>query len=80
MRVCSNLTVPCRLWEDSGKRRRKRELRKHTQLRPKSFKMSSLRLLASAARRATTNAAYARRGYAEVSDKLKLSLALPHKV
>ncbi|EKM80632.1 ATP16 delta subunit of the central stalk of mitochondrial F1F0 ATP synthase [Agaricus bisporus var. burnettii JB137-S8] len=41
--------------------------------------MSSLRLLASAARRATTHVAYARRGYAEISDKLKLSLALPHK-
>ncbi|XP_006460755.1 ATP16 delta subunit of the central stalk of mitochondrial F1F0 ATP synthase [Agaricus bisporus var. bisporus H97] len=41
--------------------------------------MSSLRLLASAARRATTHVAYTRRGYAEISDKLKLSLALPHK-
>ncbi|KAF9452749.1 ATP synthase subunit delta, mitochondrial [Macrolepiota fuliginosa MF-IS2] len=41
--------------------------------------MSSLRLLTSVTRRATTNFAHARRGYAEVSEKLKLSLALPHK-
>ncbi|KXN90985.1 ATP synthase subunit delta, mitochondrial [Leucoagaricus sp. SymC.cos] len=41
--------------------------------------MSSLRLLSSAARRATTNFALSRRGYAEVSDKLKLSLVLPYK-
>ncbi|EDR11497.1 uncharacterized protein LACBIDRAFT_178018 [Laccaria bicolor S238N-H82] len=41
--------------------------------------MSSLRLVSSAVRRATTFS-IARRGYAEaVSDKLKLSLALPHK-
>lgn len=43
-------------------------------------KMSSLRLARSAARRATTFS-IARRGYAaEVSEKLNLSLALPHKV
>ncbi|TFK44333.1 ATP-synthase delta-subunit [Crucibulum laeve] len=40
--------------------------------------MSSLRLLTSTARRATTFT-QARRGYAEVNDKLKLSLVLPHK-
>jgi hypothetical protein len=44
------------------------------------FKMSSLRLISSVVRRATTFS-IARRGYADaVSDKLKLSLALPHKV
>ena len=41
--------------------------------------MSSLRFL-SVARQATTSFTLARRGYAEVSDKLKLSLVLPHKV
>ncbi|KAF5351760.1 hypothetical protein D9756_007618 [Leucocoprinus leucothites] len=41
--------------------------------------MSSLRLLSSTARRATASFALARRGYAEISDKLKLSLALPHQ-
>jgi hypothetical protein len=52
-----------------------------TSIRPlKSHKMSSLRLLSSVARRTGTNFVLARRGYAEVSDKLKLSLALPHKV
>ncbi|KAF4620605.1 hypothetical protein D9613_000488 [Agrocybe pediades] len=40
--------------------------------------MSSLRLLSSAARRATTFS-LARRGYADVSDKLSLSMVLPHK-
>ncbi|KAL9711580.1 delta subunit of the central stalk of mitochondrial F1F0 ATP synthase, atp16 [Leucoagaricus gongylophorus] len=40
--------------------------------------MSSLRFL-SVARQATTSFTLARRGYAEVSDKLKLSLVLPHK-
>ncbi|KAF5321970.1 hypothetical protein D9619_001445 [Psilocybe cf. subviscida] len=40
--------------------------------------MSSLRLLSSAARRATTFS-LSRRGYADVSDKLSLSLTLPHK-
>ncbi|KAF8160744.1 ATP-synthase delta-subunit [Crassisporium funariophilum] len=40
--------------------------------------MSSLRLLSSAARRATS-LSLGRRGYADVSDKLKLSLVLPHK-
>lgn len=41
--------------------------------------MSSLRLLSSAARRASKTLTLGRRGYAEVSDKLKLSLALPHE-
>ncbi|KJA27879.1 hypothetical protein HYPSUDRAFT_35053 [Hypholoma sublateritium FD-334 SS-4] len=40
--------------------------------------MSSLRLLSSAARRASAFSV-ARRGYADVSDKLSLSLTLPHK-
>ncbi|KAF8904413.1 ATP-synthase delta-subunit [Gymnopilus junonius] len=40
--------------------------------------MASLRLLSSAARRATTFSVV-RRGYADVSDKLSLSLTLPHK-
>ncbi len=52
--------------------------RKHTgRLSPS--KMSSLRLLSSAARRASSFS-IARRGYADVSDKLSLSLTLPHKV
>ncbi|KAJ7916521.1 epsilon subunit of F1F0-ATP synthase N-terminal domain-containing protein [Mycena leptocephala] len=41
--------------------------------------MSSLRLLASAARRAPSALALGRRGYAEASDKIKLSLVLPHQ-
>ncbi|KAG6853229.1 hypothetical protein C0991_005856 [Blastosporella zonata] len=40
--------------------------------------MSSLRLLTSAARRASS-ITLGRRGYAEVSEKLKLSLVLPHQ-
>ncbi|KAF5380608.1 hypothetical protein D9615_004638 [Tricholomella constricta] len=40
--------------------------------------MSSLRLLSSAARQASSFT-LARRGYAEVNDKLKLSLVLPHQ-
>ncbi|KAF9464937.1 ATP synthase subunit delta, mitochondrial [Collybia nuda] len=40
--------------------------------------MASLRLIASAARRASS-ITLARRGYAEVNDKLKLSLVLPHQ-
>ncbi|KAG6844051.1 hypothetical protein H0H87_010132 [Tephrocybe sp. NHM501043] len=40
--------------------------------------MSSLRLLTSAARRASS-ITIGRRGYAEVNDKLKLSLVLPHQ-
>lgn len=44
------------------------------------LKMSSLRLISSVVRRATTFS-IAQRGYADaVSEKLKLSLALPHKV
>jgi len=39
--------------------------------------MSSLRLISSAARRVPFT--LARRGYAEVNDKLKLSLVLPHQ-
>jgi len=42
-------------------------------------KMSSLRLISSAARRAT-RVSLARRGYADISDKLNLALTLPHKV
>jgi len=42
--------------------------------------MASLRLIASAARRAPSTIAVARRGYAEASDKIKLSMALPHQV
>ena len=42
--------------------------------------MSTLRLLTSATRRASTTLALGRRGYAEVNDKLKLSLVLPHEV
>jgi len=41
--------------------------------------MSTLRLLTSAARRASTTPVLGRRGYAEVNDKLKLSLVLPHE-
>ncbi|KAK7018570.1 ATP-synt-DE-N domain-containing protein [Favolaschia claudopus] len=41
--------------------------------------MASLRLLGSAARRAPSAVTLARRGYAEVSDKIKLSLVLPHQ-
>ncbi|RDB24731.1 ATP synthase subunit delta, mitochondrial [Hypsizygus marmoreus] len=40
--------------------------------------MSSLRLLSSAARRASS-LTLGRRGYAEVNEKLKLSLVLPHQ-
>ena len=42
-------------------------------------KMSSFRLLSSVARRAPSFA-LGRRGYADVSDKLKLTFVLPHKV
>ncbi|KAG6816782.1 hypothetical protein H0H87_003045 [Tephrocybe sp. NHM501043] len=41
--------------------------------------MSALRLLTTAARRASMAAPMGRRGYAEVADKLKLSLVLPHQ-
>ncbi|KAJ6602543.1 epsilon subunit of F1F0-ATP synthase N-terminal domain-containing protein [Mycena vulgaris] len=41
--------------------------------------MSSLRLLASAARRAPSALALGRRGYAEATDKIKLTLVLPHQ-
>ncbi|KAK7035479.1 delta subunit of the central stalk of mitochondrial F1F0 ATP synthase, atp16 [Paramarasmius palmivorus] len=41
--------------------------------------MASLRFLASAARRAPSTFALGRRGYAEASDKIKLSMALPHQ-
>ncbi|THH15638.1 hypothetical protein EW146_g4863 [Bondarzewia mesenterica] len=42
--------------------------------------MSALRLLSSAARRAPrASSTLGRRGYAEVSDKIKLSLVLPHQ-
>jgi F-type H+-transporting ATPase subunit delta len=42
--------------------------------------MASLRLIASTARRTPSVITLARRGYAEVSDKIKLSLVLPHQV
>ena len=41
--------------------------------------MSALRLL-SAARRTPLTIALSKRGYAEISDKIKLSLVLPHQV
>ncbi|KAI0318868.1 F1 complex, delta/epsilon subunit of ATPase [Amylostereum chailletii] len=41
--------------------------------------MSALRFVSSAARRAPRSFALGRRGYAEVSDKIKLSLVLPHQ-
>ncbi|KAG1865825.1 F1 complex, delta/epsilon subunit of ATPase [Suillus subalutaceus] len=41
--------------------------------------MSALRLLSSAARRAPSTLAQQRRGYAEVADKISLSLVLPHQ-
>jgi len=41
--------------------------------------MSALHLVSAAARRAPRSFATGRRGYAEVSDKIKLSLALPHQ-
>ncbi|KAF5370897.1 hypothetical protein D9758_001830 [Tetrapyrgos nigripes] len=41
--------------------------------------MASLRFIASAARRAPSTVTIAKRGYAEVSDKIKLSMALPHQ-
>jgi F-type H+-transporting ATPase subunit delta len=42
--------------------------------------MSALRLLSSAARRAPSTLVQQRRGYAEVADKISLSLVLPHQV
>lgn len=42
--------------------------------------MSAIRLLSSAARRTPKSVPLGRRGYAEVSDKIKLSLVLPHQV
>ncbi|KAN0091147.1 ATPase, F1 complex, delta/epsilon subunit [Tylopilus felleus] len=41
--------------------------------------MSALRLLSSGAKRAPAALSLQRRGYAEVSDKIKLSLVLPHQ-
>ncbi|ESK96651.1 atp synthase delta mitochondrial [Moniliophthora roreri MCA 2997] len=41
--------------------------------------MASLRFIASAARRAPSAFTVGRRGYAEASDKIKLSMALPHQ-
>jgi len=41
--------------------------------------MSSLRVLSSAAARRASSFSLPRRGYAEISNKLKLSLVLPHK-
>lgn len=42
--------------------------------------MSALRLVSSAARRAPKAFTLGRRGYAEATDKIKLSLVLPHQV
>ena len=42
--------------------------------------MSALRLVSSVARRGPGSFILGRRGYAEVSDKIKLSLVLPHQV
>ncbi|KAH9951554.1 F1 complex, delta/epsilon subunit of ATPase [Amylocystis lapponica] len=41
--------------------------------------MSALRLVSSAARRAPRTFGSGRRGYAEATDKIKLSLVLPHQ-
>ncbi|KZP05945.1 epsilon subunit of F1F0-ATP synthase N-terminal domain-containing protein [Athelia psychrophila] len=41
--------------------------------------MSALRLVSAAARRAPSTFALSKRGYAEVADKIKLSLVLPHQ-
>ncbi|KAH9176547.1 epsilon subunit of F1F0-ATP synthase N-terminal domain-containing protein [Lactarius sanguifluus] len=41
--------------------------------------MSVLRLVSSAARRSPRSLALGRRGYAEATDKIKLSLVLPHQ-
>ncbi|KAJ3866629.1 ATP synthase [Lentinula novae-zelandiae] len=41
--------------------------------------MASLRLVTSAARRAPSLLRVAQRGYAEASDKIQLSMALPHE-
>lgn len=58
----------------------RQDIRKHTErLVTNHSKMASLRLITSAARRASS-ITLARRGYAEVNDKLKLSLVLPHQV
>ena len=43
-----------------------------------ALNMSALRLASSAARRVPTT--LGRRGYAEIADKIKLSLVLPHQV
>jgi len=42
--------------------------------------MSALRLVSTVARRAPGSFALGRRGYAEATDKIKLSLVLPHQV
>ncbi len=42
--------------------------------------MAALRLISQAARRVPRNVQVLRRGYAEVSDKIGLSLVLPHQV
>ena len=41
--------------------------------------MSALRLVSSVARRAPRSSILGRRGYAEATDKIKLSLVLPHE-
>jgi hypothetical protein len=45
-----------------------------------SAAMSALRLVSSVARRGPGSFVLGRRGYAEISDKIKLSLVLPHQV
>lgn len=60
------------------------EVREHSltdnRVHSHSLRMSALRLLSSAAKRASSARNLQRRGYAEVSDKIKLSLVLPHQV
>ena len=88
--VCE-VTVGCKDFSSSGNRRRpvsKRlgfaltsfTLLASTTPSHPSSKMSALRFLQTTARRAPRVAVLGRRGYAEVSDKIKLSLVLPHHV
>lgn len=51
-----------------------------TLLRKPTTAMSSFRIIAAAARRASPSKALGRRGYAEVADKIQLSFVLPHQV
>lgn len=52
----------------------------HLSCNQPSAAMSALRLVSSVARRGPGSFVLGRRGYAEVSDKIKLSLVLPHQV